>query len=60
MTQEGTTVVRQTKMHKWAIPLAWVIGKNNHALKKYDLFVVLPKTCTRCKNHEGLVTLIYI
>jgi len=26
MTQEGTTVVRQTKMHKWAIPLAWVIG----------------------------------
>ena len=32
MTQEGTTVVRQTKMHKWAIPLAWVIGKK-HALK---------------------------
>ena len=26
MTQEGTTVIRQTKMHKWAIPLAWVIG----------------------------------
>ena len=36
MTQEGTTVVRQTKMHKWAIPLAWVIGKNKHALKRYD------------------------
>ena len=26
MTQEGQTVVRKTRMHKWAIPLAWVLG----------------------------------
>jgi len=26
MTQEGQTVIRKTRMHKWAIPLAWVLG----------------------------------
>lgn len=26
MTEDGQTVVRKTRMHKWAIPLAWVIG----------------------------------
>ena len=26
MTAEGQTVTRKTRMHKWAIPLAWVIG----------------------------------
>ncbi len=26
MTEDGQTVVRQNKMHKWAIPLAWVLG----------------------------------
>ena len=26
MTQEGQTIVRKTRMHKWAIPLAWVLG----------------------------------
>ena len=26
MTEDGTTVVRKTRMHKWAFPLAWVIG----------------------------------
>ena len=26
MTEDGTTVVRKTRMHKWALPLAWVIG----------------------------------
>ena len=26
MNADGSTVVRQTRMHKWAIPLAWIIG----------------------------------
>lgn len=26
VTEDGQTVVRQNKMHKWSIPLAWVIG----------------------------------
>ena len=26
MREDGTTTVRQTRMHKWAIPLAWVLG----------------------------------
>ena len=26
MTQDGQTVVRKNIMHKWAIPLAWVLG----------------------------------
>ena len=26
VTEDGQTVVRQNRMHKWAIPLAWVLG----------------------------------
>ena len=26
MNEEVSTIVRKTRMHKWAIPLAWVIG----------------------------------
>ncbi len=26
MTEDGQTVVRKNRMHKWAIPLAWVLG----------------------------------
>ncbi len=26
VTEDGQTVVRRNRMHKWAIPLAWVLG----------------------------------